>query len=415
MALFRAESQQARELAWLGRIVLARPLSFGVLTASALAITVALGLFLALTEYTRKARVTGTLVPIEGVVRVVAQQAGRVEHLAIREGEPVRRGATLLIIGDARAGSGFDDAGAAIAQRLAQRHRALGEQREHVLAGMRTEQAGHAQRRGGIERELAQLDLEVEALRRRVALANGAVARSEELAAIGFVSAAARDRDLEVALDIDARLESMRRSRMGFARELGAVEFEADAARSRAQAQVAAIDTQRAAVDQERIERELQFRSAIAAPAAGVVATVLVEPGQTVAAGATLATLIPEGARLEAQLFSPSRSIGFVRAGQQVLLRYQAYPHQKFGSQPARVTLVSRNPLTPGELGFIPVDGSREPVYRIRAALESQTVPAYGKREPLQAGMQVEADVMLDRRKLIEWVFEPLLSLAGRA
>jgi membrane fusion protein len=29
--------------------------------------------------------------------------------------------------------------------------------------------------------------------------------------------------------------------------------------------------------------------------------------------------------------------------------------------------------------------------------------------------MQVEADVLLDRRRLIEWVFEPLASLAGRA
>jgi membrane fusion protein len=29
--------------------------------------------------------------------------------------------------------------------------------------------------------------------------------------------------------------------------------------------------------------------------------------------------------------------------------------------------------------------------------------------------MQVEADVLLDRRRLIEWVFEPVFSLAGRA
>jgi membrane fusion protein len=42
-------------------------------------------------------------------------------------------------------------------------------------------------------------------------------------------------------------------------------------------------------------------------------------------------------------------------------------------------------------------------------------VAAYGRDEPLQAGMQVEANVFLDRRRLIEWVFEPLFSLAGRA
>jgi membrane fusion protein len=98
-----------------------------------------------------------------------------------------------------------------------------------------------------------------------------------------------------------------------------------------------------------------------------------------------------------------------------VLLRHLAYPHQKFGSHRARVLAVSRNPLLPGELGYAPPDGSREPVYRIKVALDSQSVAAYGRNEPLQAGMQVEADILLDRRRLIEWIFEPLLSLAGRA
>lgn len=415
MPLFRAETQQAREAAWLGRIVVARPVSFTLLTVAAVVITIAAGTFLALTEYTRKARVTGTLAPIEGVVRVIAQQAGRVEAVPVREGEAVRRGDALLSIGDARMGSSFEDAGAAITQRLAQRHGALGSQREHVAAAMRTEQSGYGQRHAAITRELEQVDRELDSHQRRANLAKQAVDRAQRLADIGFVSPAARDRESEAALDAESRLESMRRSRLGFARELAAVQFEADAAHSRAQAQLSAIDTQRAAVDQERIERELQFRAAIVAPISGYVATILVEPGQMVAAGTTLATIIPEGARLEAQLFSPSRSIGFVRSGQPVLLRFLAYPHQKFGSHSARITMVSRNPLSPAEMGFTPIDGAREPLYRIRAALDAQTVLAYGKPEPLQAGMQVEADILLDRRRLIEWVFEPLLSLAGRA
>jgi membrane fusion protein len=71
--------------------------------------------------------------------------------------------------------------------------------------------------------------------------------------------------------------------------------------------------------------------------------------------------------------------------------------------------------VSAAELGIVPPDGAREPLYRIRATLEEQTIEAYGRREELRSGMQVEADVMLDRRRLIEWVFEPLLSLAGRA
>jgi membrane fusion protein len=145
------------------------------------------------------------------------------------------------------------------------------------------------------------------------------------------------------------------------------------------------------------------------------VAALMAEPGQPVAAGAHLLTLLPEDSPLEAHLYAPSRAVGFIREGQEVRLRYPAFPYQKFGSQRARVVSVARSALSPSELGFAPPDGSREPVYRVKVALERQAVAAYGREQPLQAGMQVEADILLDRRRLIEWVFEPLASLAGRA
>jgi membrane fusion protein len=196
---------------------------------------------------------------------------------------------------------------------------------------------------------------------------------------------------------------------------MASVESEADTARSRARAQLASLDAQRAALEQERVDRILQNRAAIVAPAAGTIGAMLVERGQMVTTGTTLATLIPAGTTLEGHLYSPSRSIGFVRAGQDVLLRYLAYPHQKFGMHRATVTAVSRSAVSAGELGFVPPDSGREPLYRIKVALDAQAVRAYGRLEPLQPGMQVEADILLDRRHLIEWIFEPLLGLAGRA
>lgn len=415
MALFRAESQQAREGAWLGKIVLARPIPFALLTAAAAAMAVSLAAFFTLTEYTRKARVTGTLAPVEGVVRVLAQQAGRVESISVREGDSIMRGETLFAVVDARAGASLEDLGAAIVRGARDRQGALERQREFVFAAMRAEQSAFVQRRTGIEREIASLDRELEAQARRLALAANASGRADHLAGIGFLSAAARDRERDAALEQEARHEAMKRSRFAFSREAATIELDAAAALARSHSQLAGIELQRAALDQERVERGVQYQASIVAPVSGIVASVLVEPGQMVLAGTTLATIIAGDARLEAHLYSPSRSIGFVRPGQQVLVRFLAYPHQKFGSHAARITMVSRNALTPAELGFAPGDGGREPLFRIKAELASQSVSAYGRAEPLQAGMQLEADVLLDRRRLIEWIFEPLLSLAGRA
>lgn len=415
MPLFRPESREARDTAWLGRIVLVRPVSFAMLTTCACGIALALAAFLTWGEYTRKARLPGTLAPVEGLVRIVAQQGGRVEAVQVAEGDEVAEGETLVTIRDGRAGRAQPDAAGAIVARLGERARSLRRQRDYVSAAAENEQRGLEHRASGLRRELAQLEAETGAQARRAVIAEHSFARAAGLEARGFLSPAARDRENDALLEHEARLEAMRRSRLALEREVRALEHEARAARARAGAQLAAIEAQVAAVEQELLERELQFGAAIVAPTGGVVAAVLVERGQTVAPGTTLATLLPDGARLEAHVYSPSRSIGFVRAGQEVLLRYVAFPHQKFGSHRARIVAVSRSPLAPAELGFVPADGSREPLYRIKVELGTQSIPAYGREEALQPGMQLEADVLLDRRRLIEWIFEPLLSLAGRA
>ena len=74
--LFRRETEDARSNAWLGRVLLVRPMSFGVLTAAAAGLVFAMLAFFLYGEYTRKARVTGVIVPVHGIVRIVAPQAG---------------------------------------------------------------------------------------------------------------------------------------------------------------------------------------------------------------------------------------------------------------------------------------------------------------------------------------------------
>jgi len=415
MPLFREETEEARANAWLGRVLLTRPLSFSLLTTASSVIVVVLAALFITGEYTRKARVVGVLAPVNGIVRIVANQPGVVKEIMVREGDSVDRNAPVITIVDSRAGSGQESIGTAVASRLAERNQALVEQRQRILDAMRAEQAAIARRRAALARELALLEGEVATQGQRSLLARQALERSMGLELTGFVSPAAVDRELDASLEQVARTDALRRARIALNRDADTTDLEARSAYARAQAQVAAIDLQLAALDQERIERELQYRATLGAPTAGVVATVLVEPGQAIMPGTIVATVMAADARLEVHLFAPSRSIGFVRKGQDVLLRFLAYPHQKFGLHPARITAVARNPLPPPDFGFTPPDGNREPLYRIKAELSDQSISAYGKREPLQAGMQVEADIHLDRRRLIEWIFEPVLSLAGRA
>ena len=197
-------------------------------------------------------------------------------------------------------------------------------------------------------------------------------------------------------------------------REIGGLEGQLRELPLRSQAQLGEIDRDIAELLQKSAENEAQTRIVIRAPQDGVVTSVLAERGQTATPATALASLVPADARLQAHLFAPSSAVGFVRSEQAVLLRYQAYPYQKFGHQAGHVMQVSRTPLQAAELASLALPQSSEPLYRITVALDQQAVQAYGQAQPLAPGMQLDADVMLDRRRLIEWIFEPVLSVVGR-
>jgi membrane fusion protein len=412
---FRKEVHAEQMRSSMGAIVLIRPLSFHALTAAAVLAAIVVLAYLLAATYAKKAPLAGALVPASGAIRIVAPQAGLVRERHVREGARVAQGDALLRLVDARATHADGPVGAATMMLVEQRARDTRRQRDETLAAARSEHAALRARIDGLLAELGPLDREIETLEARDALALRSLARYRELEQRGFVSPAQSQQREEESLEHRARRHALARSRLALEREIAGLRSAVAESESRARAQLSAFDAQLASLAQEQVERRALVDAVVTAPAAGTVAALLVESGQPVGGGANLLTLLPEGSPLEAHLYAPSRAIGFIREGQEVRVRYPAFPYQKFGSHRARVVSVSRNALAPAELGFTPADGSREPLYRVKVALERQAVPAYGREQPLQAGMQVEADVLLDRRRLIEWVFEPLASLAGRA
>jgi membrane fusion protein len=121
---------------------------------------------------------------------------------------------------------------------------------------------------------------------------------------------------------------------------------------------------------------------------------------------------VPQDSPLQVSLYAPSRAVGFVAAGDGVLLRFDAYPYQKFGQYGGVVSWVSRTALSPREIGALGVSPeSVEPLYEIRVQPDAQTVRAYGATHPLQPGMAVEADIRIERRRLYEWILDPLYAL----
>jgi len=418
--LFRPEALEAQRTAWLGEIAVLRPVSLSVCVALVLATLAALVALLGLAHYERKARVAGVLVPDQGVIRLLPQDAGTVAERAVKEGQSVRRGDTLFVLAIDR-GTAGGESQAAVRASLDLKSRSLREalRREADLA---TTQAAAIDRQLADRRtELAQLDGEMRLQRERLQLARETLARWKSLQAESFVSAAQVQLKAEEELAVRTAVQSLERQRGAQQREIGALESQRRELPLKSQTASGELERDMATVEREAAESEARQRVVVRAPADGVMGAVLAEPGQSVTPAMTLATLLPAGSQLQAHLYAPSSALGFVRPDQAVALRYQAYPYQKFGHQSGRVLQVSRTPLQPAELATLPLAGvshyatvGGEPLYRITVALDRQAVATYGEDHPLAAGMQLDADVKLDRRRLVEWMFEPLLGLSGR-
>jgi len=167
--------------------------------------------------------------------------------------------------------------------------------------------------------------------------------------------------------------------------------------------------------EQTLAQNEADRATVLRAPENGVVSSVLIKPGQVVAAGQSLLAVMPQGSPLQAQLLVPSSAIGFVHVGTDVVLHYQAFPYEKFGVQHGSVVSISRSALTPSEVTtLLGQQPPPEALYRVQVQLAVEHIEAYGKLEPLKPGMALDADMLLDKRRMIEWIFEPLYGMAHR-
>lgn len=412
--LFRTEVLEHKQQAWLGGIQLIRPLSLSLLTAFVVVCAALVVAFLFIGQYTQKARVAGYLVPEGGVIGVRPAVGGTVVRRLVAEGQAVHKGDALFELSlDQQTLAGGTQA--AVQKTLAARELSLqgaARQRSQFLV---EQQASLGRRIEQMRSEQKQLDSEAELQQRRLALAEENEAQWKALQAGNFVSQAQVQSKTAEVLNLKAELQKLERQRGAYRRDIEALDAERRQLVLRMQSEQGEIERDLAELAQKSVENEARSSLVVRAEQDGVVTTVLAEPGQVVSTTSTLASVVPAHSPLRAYLFAPSSAVGFVQADQSVLLRYQAYPYQKFGHQPGKVLQVSKTPLQASELVGLPLAGAaNEPLYRITVALDQQVVPAYGREQPLAAGMQLEADVLLDRRRLIEWIFEPLIGVAGR-
>ncbi|AZD79752.1 HlyD family secretion protein [Pseudomonas chlororaphis subsp. aurantiaca] len=417
--LFRREALDARQTNGLGDIVLVRPISFTLLTCLATALAVSVAAFFFFGSYTKRSTISGQLVPVGGQVKVYVPQAGIVFEKFVHEGQRVKRGEPLLTISSERYGSDAEPVQAGISRQLEHRRDSLRGELEKVLRLQLDERDSLSNKVASLQRELAILARQADSQRRLVALSSDATQRYQGLMDKGYISVDQLQQRQAELLGQRQALQGLERERATLQQQLTERRNELAGLGARQANQQADIQRQLSALEQNLAESEAKRTLLVTAPETGIATAVLADIGQTVDSSRPLLSIVPADAPLQAELYAPSKSIGFIKPGDSVLIRYQAYPYQKFGQYQGRVRSISRTSVPFTELasmaGAVPGLGKdSEQLYRLQVSLDKQMVTAYGQPRPLQSGMLLDADVLQDTRRLYEWVLEPLYSLTGK-
>ncbi|XIA63427.1 HlyD family efflux transporter periplasmic adaptor subunit [Bradyrhizobium sp. TZ2] len=408
-ALFRQEAidfVQQRQ-SW-GEVVSLQPISSTILSWSLAGIVVLILCFLSIAQYARKETVTGYLTPTFGTAKIFVPQQGIIKEVQVSEGQDVAEGEPLLTIVTSQITSNGDDVNATVLAVLTQQRDVVERQ---IAAEERRTASEHDRLTStikGIEGETAQLEDQRTIQNERLQLSESFVSTGATLIAKGALPAIELKRREQAALEQRQHLGSLDQQITVRRTQL------ADARHTLEQLPIVAAERVRVLrgdlswIEQRIAEVDGRRAYVIKAPTSGRVSALHANIGQVADPRHMQLEIIPLDSTLQAQLFFPTRAFGFVRPGQQVRILYDAFPYQKFGTYRGSVTKVSQTILTSNDAtGPITL---KEPAYRVTVAPERPDIDAYGLKMPLQPGMLLKADVILEQRSLMRWLLDPVLS-----
>lgn len=362
-------------------------------------------LFLIFGSYTRKESASGILRPLGGEIDIISARPGRIEFVADL-GDKLEAGQPLARIFSDRSSSEYRSLPDKFQDLLRQDLDIL-DNNEHLLRSrnlQRTNQVRSRLRQLASDREFArnQLITAEEHLR----LLAEQERRTKNLAHTGYI----RKLDWEeMRLRRLAQLEHVAEAQREVERLAGEIElgeFELDSLPNQLLEALQQLSKQRLEIKRALASAEVDSALTLRAPRATRVAALLVESGDLLVVGERIAQLVGAEDPLIAELWLPSRTIGFITTGDAVRIRVDAFPHQKFGVIEGRISSISTTAVS--------LAGQTEPIYKVQASLLRQNAHAYGREYPLQSGMAVQADIVMETRPFWEWLLEPVLRLRGR-
>lgn len=410
-SLFREQVLTRQSPRMQGEVSLVQVPAFAWLTGLIAFIVVCSLVFLVSSSYSRKTVVFGVLQPQQGVIRVQTSQPGTVQQLLVREGERVKVGQPLLELTMQHFSSERSELHASLQHELAAILANLDQQKQQEVGRHHIRLQEVAERIASAQQQLKQIEQQQKTFQQRLELNRHLVAEISKLSGTGFISNLELSRQQDNLLSLQQQEQALQGQRLALEEQLTQLQNLQQQLPLDHQANLGQLGNQISELRNQKTRLQHDQRSVITAPNAGVVSGILPKQGHFMNAGNIALSILPDGAELEAVVYVPTRAISFIDIGQEVRLRFHAFPFERFGVHHGHVKEVSQTVLLPDEIPDMQIT---EPSYRVRIGLSEQQIHAYNRELPLRSGMTLDGDIITERRSLLQWLFDPIYSIKGK-
>lgn len=365
-------------------------------------------------EFGRKVTVQGWVEPDLGVATIYPENGrGKVKQIFVAEGDLVTQGQPLMLINGDRVLANGEHLEEQLLLEYRKQQRMLNERLERAELRYQIKLNTLRNKKSLFDQDLGYLEAQNKLLTERLQLVKSKVTNYQQMHELGHLTRTDLTEAQEQVLSLQSDIENLKRQKLQKQNEYDLsqqelsllpseyrdLQDEITNSLSELARQIALVNGDRAYVIKSTKE--------------GRVTAIQIAEGQYTRANVPLMHVVPLHAKLIAKLVIPTSSSGFVQSQQLVEVRYNAFPYQKFGNFSAKINEVSSSVILPSELRSYTAN-LNEPAFIASAELASETISAYGKEINLKPGMLLTADIQLGNRTIIEWLFDPIMTIKGR-
>jgi len=415
--IFRKEALENKKQQWEGKALLLAGASPWLISLISLGFIIFICGFLYFCDYSRRIDVSGEVITLPHSVNIYAPQQGYITKTYVKVGDEIKKGEPIYAIDLSHTtSSGNVSAETKIAlEKQVINLEAITKhlkQNRHVTAkNLRSQLRKYTES----NKETRKL---VESSRQGVESMRKGLKNYEEYLTRGLINKDQLTNQRSLFYQQQSSYQNL--NSQAIQEELQVAKIESDLLTQIAEInnQISQNEYQLNDLRRRMIESDAGETVIVSAKSDGVVESLSVTSGQMVSSGHSLAQILPvKDIKYYLLLWLPSSSLPYIKTGDAINIRYDAFPSEKFGQFPGTIDLISKLPASKQELGQYsmaltdPRGELTDNYYKVLVSINRTDFSDKGKMMYLSHGLKARAIVFLEKRPLYQWMFTPFYNI----